>query len=151
VAGEPLTLDALEQRIAERFGDARMILALGRGALGSPRLRSEAFTAARLDAQLGVVTRECSRLVRCVRLDRSGQMLEVSPLVSWREPVFVATFAPQAGERWPARSPVERAVAAMIYPHLFDAEQAFLDANQFRVQYGEFDWRLNDLTGGVPD
>ena len=49
------------------------------------------------------------------------------------------------------RTPIERAAAAMIYPYLFETEKEFLAANTFRLQYGTFDWRLNDLTGGRPD
>jgi hypothetical protein len=39
----------------------------------------------------------------------------------------------------------------MAYPHLFSSEREFLDANTFRMEYGTFDWRLNDLTGGLPN
>jgi hypothetical protein len=151
VAEEALTLDALESQIVARFGDARALLALGRGAIGSPRLRSEAYVGSRLDEQLDNLAKECAARVNCVKVDRAGNVLEVTPLVSWREAAFVASFAPLAGQRWPARSPVERAVAAMVFPHLFASEQAWLEADGFRMQYGEFDWRLNDLTGGQPE
>ena len=43
VAGESLTLDEIETTKILPFGDARMLLALGRGAIGSHRLRSEAY------------------------------------------------------------------------------------------------------------
>ena len=31
------------------------------------------------------------------------------------------------------------------------AEQAWLKENAFRMEFGKFDWRLNDLTGGGVD
>ena len=43
------------------------------------------------------------------------------------------------------RSPLERAVLALIEPHLFGAEAEFLEKNAFRMTFQEFDWRLNDL------
>ena len=46
---------------------------------------------------------------------------------------------------WANRAPVERAVAAMIYPHVFPGEREVLALNTFRVTYTEFDWGLNDL------
>ena len=147
VAGQLLSLDEIETKVLAGFEDARVFLLLGRGALGSPRLRSEAITAARLEAQLAGAVEECARRAACVDLDEARGTVVVTPLLGWRQDAFIATFAPKAGEKWPARSPIERAVAAMVYPHLFDAEQQFLDRNGFAMTFGEFDWRLNDLTG----
>ena len=39
------TLDEIEKNVIAKFGDARLLLALGRGAIGSGRLRSEAYQA----------------------------------------------------------------------------------------------------------
>ena len=44
-AGRTLTLDAIERDIVGAFNDARALLALSRGAVGGPRLKSEAYTA----------------------------------------------------------------------------------------------------------
>ena len=43
-AGRMLTLDAIEKDVIGEFDDARALLALGRGAVGGPRLKSEAYT-----------------------------------------------------------------------------------------------------------
>ena len=56
--GRMLTLDAIEKDVIGEFNDARALLALGRGAIGGPRLKSEAFTAARLDSQLQTMASE---------------------------------------------------------------------------------------------
>src|SRR4051812_12793198 len=56
--GRLLTLDQIEKDVIGEFGDPRALLALGRGALGSPRLKSEAFTAEHLDAQLNTMVSE---------------------------------------------------------------------------------------------
>jgi hypothetical protein len=61
--------------------------------------------------------------------------------------VFIRTFQPGDDSLWVRRSPIERAVLAMIHPHLFDGEQQFLERDTFQMSFGEFDWRLNDLTG----
>lgn len=150
VAGALLTLDDLEKTVIAGFGDARLILALGRGAIGSGRLRSEAYTGATLEAQLSLVVKECAARVSCVKVDRIQNVVQVTPLVSWRDAVFVQSFA-AAGTMWSNRSPIERAVAAMVYPHLFPGERELLALNTFQMKYGDFDWRLNDLTGGLPD
>ena len=43
VAGRMVTLDQIEQTILSEFHDPRLYLALGRGAIGGGRLRSEAY------------------------------------------------------------------------------------------------------------
>ena len=150
VGGEQLSLDDLEKKVIAGFGDARLLLALGRGAIGSPRLHSEAYRGSRLDEQLADVVRECAAHAACIQVDRDRNVLTVTPIVSWRDAAFVQSFAAAGEKMWPNRSPVERAVAAMVYPHLFSSEQMYLATNTFRMEYGQFDWRLNDLTGGIP-
>ncbi len=51
-AGRSLSLDEIEKTILPEFKEPRLHLALGRGAVGSGRLRSEAYTAGRIAAQL---------------------------------------------------------------------------------------------------
>lgn len=150
VAGRVLTLDDIENRIIVPCGDARLLLALGRGTIGGGRLRSEAYRGARLEEQLADVVKDFVTRARNFRLDRKAGTLQVTPLFSWRDRVFIATFA-VGGERWATRSPLERAIVTMGYPHLFPSEQAFLALNTFQMSFGEFDWRLNDLTGGIPE
>jgi len=75
---------------------------------------------------------------------------KVSPLFGWRQDAFAVT-GDASSERWANRSPLERAVTALVYPFVFPSERQFLELNTFRMTYGTFDWRLNDLTGGVPN
>jgi len=145
VAGATLTLDAIEQRMLKEFGDARIVLALGRAALGSGRLRSEAYQADRVEDQLQEALKECVARLACVALDRDAKTVTVTPMIGWRTEAFEQAFIPAAGAAWPARSPIERAVAAMLLPVLFPTEQAFLKEDTFRLAYGEFDWSLNEL------
>ena len=42
-------------------------------------------------------------------------------------------------------------ILALTLDHLFQSEQAYLRQNRFKVEFGTFDWRLNDLTGGRID
>jgi hypothetical protein len=142
-----VTLDQIEKEQLEPLGDARALLALGRGALGSGRLRSEAFTAERLEAQLESVARESVDRREMIHIDPQSGVLSVSPVFSWREATFVSTFADRADTIYAARSPLERAVLGLISPHTVRSEAEFLRANAFRMQFHDFDWRLNDLTG----
>jgi hypothetical protein len=149
VAGRVLTLDEIEKTVIAGFGDVRMLIALGRGALGSGRLRSEAYRGARLKEQLDEAVREFVTRGDVFRIDRATGVVEVTPLFSWREAAFVQAHA-AGGTMWANRSPLERALMSLAYAHRFPSEREFLALNTFQTKFGAYDWRLNDLTGGAP-
>jgi hypothetical protein len=145
-AGRSVTLDEIDKVILPEFKDPRLHLALGRGAIGSPRLRSEAFAGPRLEAQLKSVEAECPTRSECILVDQTTNRIAVTAVVGWHESQFVATYG-NSGKRFGHRSPIERAVLAFIEPSLFATEREFLDKDQFHVTYSDFNWELNDLTG----
>ena len=147
VAGRTLTLDQIEQTVLTAFHDPRVYLGLGRGAVGGGRLRSEAFTAARLEAQLKEVAEECVSRPECVQIDRTTNVMQVSAVFSWREKEFSAAYADKAPPAYAGRSPIERAVLALIQPKLLTTEHEALAKNDFKIVFKAFDWTLNDLTG----
>jgi len=144
--GQVLTLDGLERDVIASFGEPRALLALGRGAIGSGRLKSEAYSETRLDAQLGEISREIVTRREIVDVDAEHNVLSVSAMFSWREAAF-ATLADRAPAIYASRSPLERALLALIDPVIVPNEAAFLKKNQFRMVFQDFDWKLNDLTG----
>jgi Protein of unknown function, DUF547 len=147
VAGRMVTLDQIEQTILPGFKDPRVYFALGRGAVGSGRLRSEPFTGAGLERQLTEVANECVTHAQCVAIDRAQNKVMVSSIFSWREKEFSAAYGDKASPAFSSRSPIERAVLAFVEPRLLTTERDFLATNQFRVEFAPFDWSLNDLTG----
>lgn len=149
VAGRQITLDQIESAVLATFGDPRVFLALGRGAVGSGRLRSEAFSAGRLESQLEAAAEEFATEPWGVILDRMADAVQVSAVFGWRQEEFVQAYADR-GWTDSGRSPIERAVLNLIEPSLFPGERAFLANNTFSFAYQDFDWRLNDLTGGRP-
>jgi hypothetical protein len=146
VAGKAISLDGIEKDMLTPLGDARAILALGRGAYGGPRLRSEAYDAAKLDAQLDAVASEALQRDEVARIDIANNVVSVSPIFSWREAAFTSALADKAHSMFRQRSPIERAILALLEPHLVGAEKDFLEKNTFRIQFHSFDWRLNDLS-----
>src|SRR5712671_1662875 len=147
VAGRTLTLDQIEKDVLPTFNDPRVYFALGRGAVGSGRLRSEAFVPARIEEQLSDVAAECLSRGQCVQIDAEGGKVGASSIFSWREKEFSAVYADKAPAAIANRSPIERAVIAFVYPKLLNAEKDLIAKNTFQVAYKPFDWTLNDLTG----
>ncbi|HXH07762.1 MAG TPA: DUF547 domain-containing protein [Vicinamibacterales bacterium] len=144
-AGREVTLDAIEYEVLPAFRDPRVYFALGRGAVGSGRLRSEAYLPSRLEAQLAAQAREFLTRQAHVHVDALGNRIAVSPIFGWHEAEFAEAYAAQCPPAFAARTPIERAVLALVYPLLLPAERAFVDQNAFRLTYQEFDWSLNDL------
>jgi hypothetical protein len=147
-AGKTVTLDQIEKTILPEFKEPRLYLALGRGAVGGGRLRSEAYTGERLERQLADLQREFVDNRHLYRLDRLANTLSVTPIVSWRETEFAAAYADKADAVFAQRSPLERAVVALVTPHLLASEKEFIRQNAWKMAFLEMDWRLNDLTGG---
>ena len=147
VAGRTLTLDQIEQTVLAGFHDPRVFFALGRGAAGGGRLRSEAFVPARIEEQLAETAAECVTRAQCIRIDREAAKVYASSIFSWREKEFAAAYADKAPAPFANRSPIERAIIAYVLPKLLPSEKEFLAKNTFQVVYTPFDWTLNDLTG----
>lgn len=149
-AGRSVTLDEIEKTILPEFKEPRLHLALGRGAVGSGRLRSEAYSGARLAQQLDGIQQEFVSEQTMLRIDRGTGRVSLTPIVSWHDAEFIAAYDKGASGPWAQRSPIERAIVAFITPHLLPLEKELLAKNEFKVTYHPFDWRLNDLTGGRP-
>jgi hypothetical protein len=150
-AGRSVTLDGIEKEILTPLGDARAFLALGRGAIGGGRLKSEAFDPKRLQKQLDDVAAESVRRKEIAHVDPLNKQVSLSPLFSWREAAFVASFADKAHEIFKQRSALERAALGLIQPYIVTSEAEFLEQNTFKVVFHKFDWRLNDLSNRPPD
>ena len=146
-AGRSVTLDEIEKTILPEFKDARLYLALGRGAIGSGRLRSEAYTGERLKRQLESIEAEFVSDQQMLEIDRTANTVSVTPIISWRDAEFIAQYDPGATGTFAQRSPIERALVAFVMPHALRLEKEMLQKNAFKMQFRQFDWRLNDLTG----
>ena len=148
VGGRTMTLDQIEQNVLWSFHDPRLFFAVGRGAIGGGRLRSEAFTPEKLESQLSQVQGECVNR-GCVLVDRDNAKLSASAIFSWREKDFVAAYADKAPAVFSNRSPIERAVLGFVEPKLLTIERDYLkeNANAVQMTFKPFDWTLNDLTG----
>jgi hypothetical protein len=146
-AGRTLTLDQIEKTILPDFKEPRLYLALGRGAVGGGRLRSEAYTADRLDKQLADLQAEFVSNAHLYRIDRLTNTINISPIVSWHDAEFIAAYD-KNDPKFAQRSPIERAAVAFLLPSLLPSEKEFVQKNEWKMAFLPMDWRLNDLTGG---
>jgi hypothetical protein len=150
VAGKQVTLDQIETTVLAELDDPRVYLALGRGAVGSGRLRSGAFSGKGVDKQLAETKAQFAVTPRWSKVDALSGKVSISPILSWRSAAFIKEYADDSFDL-PKREPLELAVIGFLRPHLLAAEEEFVKRNTFQLTYEPFDWRLNDLTAGRPD
>src|SRR5215213_2678028 len=91
-AGRAVTLDQIEKTILPEFKEPRLYLALGRGAVGSGRLRSEAYTGARVMQQLDAIQQEFVSEQTMLEIDRAAAQMSVTPIISWHDAEFIAAY-----------------------------------------------------------
>jgi hypothetical protein len=135
--GDRRHLDWIEhEQLRPKYGDPRVHAAVNCASIGCPALRNEAFTAARLEAQLedGMIRFLADRTRNRVRDGR----LEVSAIFKWFREDF------EKGQQGFGR--VED-VFAKYAAQLTDKpdEQARLRARSVPVDHLDYDWSLNAL------
>jgi hypothetical protein len=131
--GETLTLDEIEHerlRGARGFGEPRVHFALNCASLGCPMLREEAYTGARLEAQLEAQALRFLSDASRNRYDPSTHTLALSQIFRW----YAQDFANGDVQRFLAR-----------YATALGAPRAELEVGRCRVVFLEYDWRLNDV------
>ena len=129
VGGQPISLDEIENGILRKQGEPRMHAAIVCASLSCPSLRREPFDAARLDAQLDdAVRRWLASPEKGLRLDRARGVLWLSSIFDW----FEADFEPGG-------------VLAFVSRYLSDADRAFVETRRPRLEYFNYDWRVNAL------
>lgn len=133
VGGETYSLNDVEHDIIRRrFDDFRVHFALVCAARSCPPLRREAYTAARLDAQLDAQGRLFLSETEKNRFEEGSRTAWLSPIFKWYRKDFGQTDAD-----------LLRAIA----PFVADAtvrESLEADPGGWRIEHTHYDWRLND-------
>ncbi len=133
--GEERTLDELEHEMIRgnpTLMDARIHFAVNCASVGCPALRPEAYTGARLDAQLADATRRFLSDRQRNRYRDGG--LELSPIFDW----YGSDFETADGE-----------LGAWLAEHgdalgLPDGARARLRDGDLEIEFLDYDWSLND-------
>ena len=138
--GERVTLDAIEHDMIRgwgRYNEPRIHFAVNCAAVGCPALRAEAYTGAKLNAQL-------DDAARTFLSDRSrnyfdGNRLYLSSIFKWYREDF---------ERgWGGSNALGEFVARYSSELGLNAEQAdALAKGDMRIRFLRYDWGLNQLT-----
>lgn len=131
VGGHTYTLDEIEHEIIRvRFEEPRIHFALVCAAMACPPLRREAYTGARLDAQLEDQGRRfLAGSPAKNRVDVATRTLHLSPIFDWYRDDF------------PAGLPGLGRYLARFFPP--GPERTLLESGGFDIAHTDYDWSLN--------
>ncbi|WP_457653143.1 DUF547 domain-containing protein [Rhodocaloribacter sp.] len=128
--GRRLTLNEVEHGIIRKaFDEPRIHFALVCAARSCPKLRREAYTGARLDAQLDDQARDFLHDPAKNRIPDAPGLIRLSPIFRW----FRRDFARD-----------ERGLQAFLTPYFEGDVRERLRRGDYRVRYLRYDWRLNE-------
>jgi hypothetical protein len=130
VAGNSVSLNEIENDLLRYAfpNEPRVHFALSTLSRGSPALRPEAYTGERLEAQLEEQARRY--VLETTTIRPNAMEIELGPMFDW----FGRDFAPVGGVR---------AFVAALLP---GDSAAQLRNEALVLVYGDFDWRLNDVS-----
>ena len=137
VAGEDLSLDAIEHGKIRRFSDPRIHGALVCGSASCPTLRYEPYGSDGLDEQLDDQMRAFLADGGAVA-DQGGEVLRLSRIFRW----YGGDFArPHKMPTW--RPTGSKQVAALLYPWLDPEVVRWTTDTSQRVVFQPYDWSLD--------
>lgn len=135
IAGETLSLDAIEHAEVRRFGDPRIHAGVVCGSVSCPTLRRTPFDAD-VDAQLAD---QMKRFLAAgaIRTDHDRDVVTLSPIFSW----FGGDFA--RPHRMPTLLPARRAkVLEALIPWMEPSTTEFVRQRSPEIRFGGYDWTL---------
>ncbi len=145
IAGESLTLDQIEHQILRvEFSEPRIHFSIVCASVGCPDLRSEAFTAAKLEMQLEDQTLSyISNDYKGFKVDLENDEVSVSKLFSW----FTEDFQDVDGNprQFKGKNKKEQSILLYISQYIDDsAVIEFMASTKVDFKYLSYDWALNE-------
>jgi len=143
VMGQKITLEHIEHKILRiRFNEPRIHMALVCAAMGCPPLRPEPYIGDQLDQQLDDQTRRFLGHREKFRIDRSKDVVHLSPIFKWFAEDFVRKYAP--ARNLGRHDDKTSAVLNFLAGYLDEKDEQYIRTGDFKVKYLDYDWTLNE-------
>ena len=135
--GQQINLYDLEHKILIPLKEPRIHFSIICASRSCPKLRSEAYSADRLEQQLQESARLFINDPQRNRFDRAQKTVSLSKIFDW----FAQDFADQSGT-----------VSRYLARYVTDAELAqALEAGHYKIKYLTYDWSLNGTPPKTPE
>jgi hypothetical protein len=142
---EEYTLQEIEQDfLLKRYEDPRICFALSNASVGGATLRNEPYKGNRLDEQLDDQVKKYLATSKGMRWDKDNNILKLSNLFQVHTKTFLESDL-AAIKKFRKRKDEERIWLNFILPHLSKEDIRYLETTEFKVQFIEFDWHLNEI------
>ncbi len=130
VDGRSFSLEGIEHSLLRKMDEPRIHFAIVCASKGCPPLLNQAYTAARLDDQLGANARKFFAQPTNFRADAGRRVIAVSQLLQW----YGGDFAPTSEGQ-----------IRVLRPYFPNADElAWIDQGGVSVRHLDYDWGLND-------
>jgi len=130
VQGKPYSLEQIEHEILRKMSEPRIHFAIVCASIGCPPLRSEAYSAEKIDEQLADNARRFFAQRSKFQFDPQRRSFAVSPILSW----FAEDFGASSAK-----------LLQMVSPYLPDpAARQVAKEGTGDLSYLDYDWNLND-------
>ncbi len=128
VGGKEVTLNDIEHEILRKMGDPRIHVAIVCASVSCPDLRTETYTADRLDAQLDDQFKQfLENRGKGLQIDRGKGRVTLSKIFDW----FEEDFEPKGG------------VLPFLSRYAPEKDRTFLKKGNLDVSYLDYNWDLN--------
>ncbi|MBD3321270.1 MAG: DUF547 domain-containing protein [Chitinivibrionales bacterium] len=143
VIGEAVTLEFIRDSILiGQFNEPRVHCTLSYGARGGPSLPGRPYEGEDLDVMFRFAAKEIVNDSSMFLVDRNKKKVYISELFLWHEDDFVPDFSTDT--LFAHLEPAQGAVMNFFHSITIDPNKQFLKENTFKIEYIDFDWRLND-------
>ncbi|MHC4232849.1 MAG: DUF547 domain-containing protein [Planctomycetota bacterium] len=142
---EEYNLQEIEQDfLLKRYQDPRICFAISNASVGGATLRNEPYKGDRLDEQLDDQVKKYLATSKGIRWDKDNDLLKLSNLFQTHTKTFLESDL--AGiKKFRKRKDEERVWLNFIRPHLSEEDIRYLEKTDFKIQFIEFDWHLNEI------
>ena len=143
---EEYNLQEIEQDfLLKRYKDPRICFALSNATVGGATLRNEPYKASRLDEQLDDQVKKYLATNKGIRWDKDNNILHLSNVFQAHTKTFLESDKWAAIKKFRKRKDEERIWLNFILPHLSEEDIRYLETNEFKIKFIEFDWHLNEI------
>ncbi len=143
VMGKVMTLNHIEHEILrKKFSEPRIHMALVCAAMGCPPLRNEAYTGDSLEVQLNDQSRRFLSNPLKFKIDKNRGKVFLSSIFQWFGEDFVSYS--ESTEGITGKTPEEQGVLNFIAAYLKDDEKIYLRNKSYKIEYLDYNWRLNE-------
>jgi hypothetical protein len=146
VKGEEFTLMEIQQKIfRDKFAEPKVFFAISQGCLGGPPLRHEPYYGYKLQQQLEEQIKKFVKQKSVFDIDRNNKTVTISTIFSPKE-MYGKDFIKKYGtdKRFKNHPPAIKAILNFLTPYLNPQQREFLKQVIFKVNFGNYDWKIND-------